>query len=80
MIIIGSPQWLFIAEAMGCDQVVKTREARINAVIEDIRNYEGNTYEGDTMDESVFLSILDRHELTDLSDREYQRILDSMGK
>lgn len=75
MITIGSPQWLFMAEAMGCDQLVNTREARINAVIADIRNYAG-----DTIDESVFLSILDRHELADISDREYQRVLDGIRK
>lgn len=69
MIKMGSPQFMFMAEAEGWDSCVTTRQAKINAVIKEIRQYPKPTIQ-----QSEFEQILRKHNLTNLSGHELRQI------
>ena len=71
MIKPGNPQWLFMMEAEGNDDAVNTRQARINAVIKELKSYW-------TVDKWGFYACLRRHNLEDATDREIEKIWDAI--
>lgn len=75
MIKPGDPQWLFMAEAEGCDDLVNTRTAKLNAVIKNLKAREDQYV---TMGE--FYELLVAHDLEDLDEHEYKYILAEVEK
>lgn len=64
------PQFLFMAEASGADNLVSTRTAKLNAVVNEIRdNYWGRSIGLDEIEE-----IARRHNLSTLTDNDIEYI------
>ena len=65
----GNPFWAFAMEAEGRDDLISTREAKINAVIKEVR-----AYPQVVMPEYKFKEILKKHKLTDIKSYEIDYI------
>lgn len=67
--MIGIGEWLYYNEAEGCDYIVNTHTAKMNAVVNDIRKQKPRND-----DELDF--ILHNHKLTrmDLRERDWDRL------
>ena len=65
----GNPFWSFAMEAEGRDDLISTREAKINAVIKEVR-----AYPQEVMPEYKFKEILKKHNLTDIKSYEIDYI------
>lgn len=70
MIKVNDPFFLYMAEAEGCDHLVNTRTARINAMINEIKSMRVPS-----MTESEFYAIAAKHHLTDMTEYEYDKIV-----
>ena len=70
--MISLPEFLFYAEAEGCDYIVNTKEARINAAIKDFQKIYRN---GGNPNEYIY-EVLSAHGLNEnlLTEKEIARI------
>lgn len=69
MIKVGSPQFLFMAEAEGMTDVVSTHTAKLNAVVKDLRNYPSRHIPGTLIGE-----VAAKHGISDVSDEDWTYI------
>ena len=69
MIKTGSPQFLYMCEAEGCDKLVNTRQAKLNATVQEIKDFSE-----DSISKGTFLDILRAHNLLDLTQDEFEWI------
>lgn len=49
----GSSEWMFMAEAEGADDLINTKEAKVNAVIKDMK-YNGYTLEAALLNHDLY--------------------------
>lgn len=66
---MSNPQFLYMCEAEGIDSTISTRQAKINAVIKEVR-----AYPMPTMESNIFAHILKKHGIYDLTEAEFQEI------
>ena len=63
--------WLYMNEAEGYDNMVDTRQARVNAVGRELRDM---GYAGRVVPTGVFASLLMKHKLNDITQAEINYI------
>lgn len=73
---VNSGFFMYMAEAEGMDNLVNTRQSKINAVIKDARNC-ARTFGADSVD---LWDICDKHNLSNLSFDEMQYIENKVNK
>ena len=63
--------WLYMNEAEGCDHMVDTRLAKINAIGKELVRM---GYKGGVVPGPVFASLLKKHKIEDISQKEIDDI------
>lgn len=65
-----NPMYFYLAEKEG---LLKTREGRLNAVIRAVKNYPSPV-----IPDEAFQALLEKYDLTDLTEKELRRIKNSI--
>lgn len=78
MIGLGIDQFLFMAESEGCDDIVDTETAKLNAVIKELKEL-AEKQKNRFIKIADILSIAEKHNIDKLDDYNYSKIIESAG-